>query len=100
MPNLFDMDALQQQATEKFAEAKAIAAQWKGQEAAMPIDIAEHLRGLLADVKTVRSRIEMGNDLSDLAGPAAPPKGFVGARPAKDDEGLFPIDAKSWREIE
>jgi HK97 family phage major capsid protein len=100
MANLFDMDALQQQATEKFAEAKAIAAQWKGQEAAMPIETAEHLRGLLADVKTVRSRIEMGNDLADLAGPAAPPKGFAGARPAGDTEGIYDIDTKSYREIE
>jgi HK97 family phage major capsid protein len=100
MANLFDMDALQQQATEKFAEAKAIAAQWKGQEAAMPMETAEHLRQLLSDVKTVRSRMEMGNDLSELSEPAAPPKGFAGARPARDDEGLFPIDTKSARTME
>ena len=100
MPELFDMTALQQQATEKFAEAKSIAAEWKGQEAAMPSDVADHLQSLLGEVKTIRNRIGIGQDLSDLAAPATTPAGFAGARPADDKEGLELYDAKSWREGE
>lgn len=100
MPQMFDMEALQQQATEKFAEAKAIAAEWKGQEASMPNDVAEHMQTLLGEVKTIRQRINMGNDLNDLAQPATTPAGFVGARPAADKEGNELYDAKSWREGE
>ncbi len=98
--DLFDMDALQQQATEKFAEAKGIASEWKGQEAAMPNDVAAHLQGLLAEVKTIKSRLQIGTDLNELASPASTPAGFVGSRPASDKEGAEVIDAKSWRNIE
>lgn len=100
MANQFDIDALQQQASEKFAEAKALAVQWKGQEMSMPQEVAEHLNSLLSDVETLRARISTGTRMADLDAPAAPPKGFAGARPAHDDEGMAMIDAKSWREIE
>ncbi len=100
MPDLFDMDAMQQQASAKFDEAKGIAAQWKGQESSMPEDIAAHLDELLTDVKTLKRRMTTGRDLSELAEPVKPPAGYVGSRRSDDKEGAELIDAKSYREIE
>ncbi len=99
MPKISD-EALQQQALEKFAEAKAIAAEWKGQEQQMPDDVAGHMTELLTDVKTIRQRIGIINELNELASPATTPAGFAGARPADDKEGLEHFDPKSWRDGE
>lgn len=85
----------------KFAEAKALAAPYKGKEAEMPADVETKINGLLGEYDVLKAKADLADRLGkaegELGQPAANP---VSWRDSGHGEGEEEVDNKAWRAIE
>lgn len=83
-------------------QAETLQNEYKGQD--MPQDVADKITGHLNDIKGLRERLDQADQLSDAKNYMGESRGVAAThmawQEAQPDEGIVPVDAKSYREIE